>query len=149
MTKTTIFVAAPISSFEDQSEYVCYRKNLVTLISTLRNMHYEVYSELEKLTSASGYDSPEMSAKKDFERIQRADIFLLFHPKRMQTSTLIELGYACAYAKTIIIVGPRKAVPFLVCGLHAVHNSVYYIDTQLINGEVIQEIQQLISVSKP
>lgn len=148
MTKTSIFIAAPISGFEDQGEYAHYRKNVVKLISSLRNMHCEVYSELEKLTTASGYDSPEMSVKADFFRIQRSDIFLLLHPKRMQTSALIELGYACAYAKTIIIVGPNKALPFLACGLRAFHCSVYYVDTQLINGEVIHEIQQLINASK-
>ena len=51
-------------------------------------------SELESVEDVGTYDSPEQSVAKDFGNINEADCFMLLHPRKMQMSSFIELGYA-------------------------------------------------------
>lgn len=117
MSKRSIFLAAPISGFSVEQEYQKYRKSVLALIAGLRKLSFEVYSEIERISNASDYDSPENSAETDFHRIDQMDVFLLLHPVKEQSSTLIELGYAYAKGKTIVIVGDTMNLPYLVLGL--------------------------------
>ncbi len=86
------------------------------LISLLLDK-YDIRSEIQNISETETYDTPEESLKKDFNEIEEADIFLLLHPMRIQTISLIELGYACALKKKLLIVGKKEDLPYLVHGL--------------------------------
>ena len=111
-----IFLSTPISGFSTEAEYQEYRKEALKLIAYLRENGYEVCSELEKVVGSGDYDSPAKSVSDDFNSIKENDYFLLLHPARMQTSSLIEFGYACAFDKKVVVVGRRKDLPYLVIG---------------------------------
>lgn len=91
MNKLKIFIATPISGFQNDDQYILYRKNVLQLINLLSN-NYEVYCELQKILDVVSYDTPQDSLKMDFKAIEESDIFILLHPMRIQTSSLIELG---------------------------------------------------------
>lgn len=129
MNKKKIFLAAPISGFSDENEYREYREKVLNLIMYLRKNSFDVYSEVERVIGKSNYDSPGDSVEDDFKKISDVDIFLLLHPKKSQTSALIELGYAYAKEKTIVIVGPTVALPYLAVGLPLVSKSVSVVDS--------------------
>lgn len=145
MTKKRIFLAAPISAFTDEDEYQEYRKKILNLICYLRENSFDVYSEVERVTDQSNYDSPEDSVEDDFRKINVFDTFLLLHPKKFQTSALIELGYAYAREKTIVIVGPTDALPYLALGLPLVSASVSIIDSCDLNVETFIRIVTALS----
>lgn len=117
-----IFISAPISGFVDKTAYRLFRSFVLKLIDSLRQHQYEVCSELEQISHSEDYDSPTKSVEEDFSNIESSDIFLMLHPQRIQTSSLIELGYACAHKKIIVIVGIKDMLPYLAKGLE--HSSI-------------------------
>lgn len=145
MNKKRIFLAAPISGFSDENEYQEYRKKVLSLIMYLREKSFDVYSEVERVIGKSNYDSPGNSVEDDFRKINDVDIFLLLHPKKFQTSALIELGYAYAKEKTIVIVGPTVALPYLALGLPLVNTSVSIIDSCVLDGETFIRIVSVLT----
>lgn len=128
-----IFVSAPISGFQDENKYNEYRKHLLKLISKLRDS-YDVYSEVEKVKELTEYDEPGKSAIDDFNRIEQSDLFLLHHPVRMQTSSLIELGYAVAKNKKIVIVSSTINLPYLALGLSSILKNIIQVENSDIDS---------------
>lgn len=112
-----VFIATPISGFSRIDEYQRFRTFVLQLVSTLREEGYFVCTEVERITDLNDYSSPQKSIKDDFDSILASDIFLFVHPKSMQTSSLIELGFACASNKKIVIVGNVDVLPYLAKNL--------------------------------
>lgn len=94
----TVFIAAPISGFKSNDDYTVFRKSVMELILELKKEH-KVLSELESISELADYDSPQTSVIEDTLKIRASDWFILIHPQRMQTSSLIELGNAYAMGK--------------------------------------------------
>lgn len=65
---------------------------------------------------------------------------------RMQTSSLIELGYACALKKKLLIVGKKEDLPYLVHGLAGPAYNTLTIYTSEINCEAINSIINALSI---
>lgn len=145
MNKLRIFLATPISGFQSEDQYIKYRKSVLLLIESLGN-NYEIYCELQKIIDIVSYDTPQDSLKKDFNAIEESDIFILLHPMRMQSSTLIELGYACALRKKMIIVGAQNDLPYLVNGLIEPDYDSIIINSSEIDDKIITEVIDAISV---
>ena len=116
MTKT-IFVSTPITGFGNIQDFWSFKEHAVSIIDMLKSFGHSVYNEFEHIDSDNCFDSPSKSVDEDFMKIEKSDVFLLIHPRRMQTSSLIELGYACALQKRIIIIGNFNDLPFLAKGL--------------------------------
>lgn len=125
--KNKIFIAAPISAFDNEDLYSKNRQFLLQLIQKLR-VQYEVYSEIENISNLGIYDTPGESAVDDFERIENSDIFILYHPMRVQTSSFIELGYAISKCKKIIIISKMKDLPYLAIGLPNISSNIKIIE---------------------
>ena len=116
MNKKKIFISAPISGFNDENKYKKTREQVLKLIQELRKKHY-VYYELENISNLDSYDDAQSAVINDFRQIYDSDIFIILHPQRMQSSSLIELGYAIAIEKKIIIISDQENLPFLALGL--------------------------------
>ena len=140
MPNKKIFLAAPISGFHESNEYESFRVVMTNLISYLRGKGHSVYSEIETVYDETCYDSPAKSATDDFLRISDCDTFLMLHPKRMQTSTFIELGYACALRKKLIIVGKNEDLPYLARGLKEAENHACIINPDKLDEDVFKQI---------
>ena len=81
-------------------------------------------SELESVEDVGTYDSPEQSVAKDFGNINEADCFMLLHPRKMQMSSFIKLGYADALGKTALIIAHPENLPYMALGLNNEKTSV-------------------------
>ena len=112
-----VFIATPISGFYGTDEYQRFRMFVLRVVSILRDEGYIVCTELERIVDSSDYSSPQKSLEDDFYSILSSGVFLLIHPKPMQTSSLIELGFACANNKKIVIVGNMDSLPYLAKNL--------------------------------
>lgn len=135
-----IFLATPISGFSTEIEYKEYRTEALKLISFLRENGYEVCSELENVVGSSDYDSPAKSVSDDFTSIKANDYFLLLHPARMQTSSLIEFGYACAFDKKVVAVGRKKDMPYLVIGYEEFSKKAKIVETDKLVEDIFPEV---------
>ena len=134
-----IFLATPISAFTDPAEYDAFRQDVIRLIGKLRE-RYEVYCELERVADESDYDTPAEAVVKDFGKIDGADIFMLVHMKKCQTSAFMELGYAYARGKEIVLVGPKEALPYMALGLDGPGHTARMIEVERLDEEVAGRI---------
>lgn len=137
--KISIFISTPISGFENETDYFNYREVVVSLIKELRQS-YSVCSEVEQITGLSTYDSPDKSIQEDFESIKNSDVFLFLHPLRMQSSSLIELGYAIALGKKIVIVGKKCNLPYLAVGIENFSSHAVIVDANTISSDYFNQI---------
>lgn len=143
-----IFIAAPISGYNNKSEYKLFRQFILHLIEALRLVGFVVCSEVEQISKAGNYDSPTKSVNDDFFNIHSSDIFLMLHPKKMQTSTLIELGYACADHKSIVLVGKADDFPYLAKGLEDSEISTRFVKVEAFSDKSIDGIVDIITSLK-
>ena len=134
-----IFLATPISAFTDPAEYDAFRQNVIRLIAALRD-RYSVYCEIERVADSDDYDTPAEAVVKDFGKIDEADIFMLVHLKKCQTSAFMELGYAFARGKEIVLVGPKDALPYMALGLDVPGHTARMIEVERLDDEAIQKI---------
>ena len=142
-----VFISAPISGFEDKKEYEEFREFVLSLIVSLRFAGFEVCSELEQISDSGDYDSPTKSVEDDLANIKSSELFLMIHPKRMQTSSLMELGFACAVSKTIIIVGNKSNLPYLAKGLESSIVKTRILDVTQISKDIIPIIIKYVNVA--
>ena len=71
------------------------------------------------------YDSPAASAAKDFNNVLNSEYFILLYPQRVVSSALIELGYALAKGKKILIISSDKnALPYMALELDKIYHNV-------------------------
>ena len=141
MPKKKIFLASPISGFQDEQKYVAYRESVLGFIDAISGT-FDVHSEIQEIQSTDSYDTYEESVRKDFQAIDEADIFVLLHPLRIQSSTLIELGYACAKKKKLLLIGAEDTLPYMALGLKqpCFDSEILYrsdIDTNTINDAML------------
>ena len=137
----TIFLATPISAFTDPTEYDAFRQNVIRLIAALHD-RYSVYCEIERVADSDDYDTPAEAVIKDFGKIDESDIFMLVHLKKCQTSAFMELGYAYARGKEIVLVGPKEALPYMALGLDVPGHTARMIEVERLDDEAIRNITE-------
>ena len=144
----TVFVSTPITGFDDMQEFLIFKERAVFIIAVLKNLGYFVYNEFEKVEDESCFDSPSKSVDDDFNKITNSDYFIFVHPRKMQTSSFIELGYACALQKPIIIISKYGNLPFLAKGLCESRLSARFIEFDEKNNVIENRLKQLLSENK-
>lgn len=143
MSKIKIFLAAPISAFKDEAEYKNNRKAILHLISKL-DAKFQVYSEILNIGTLSLYDEPGESVIKDLSEISESDVFIIYHPMNMQTSTFIELGYAIAKEKKIIIIGKMDDLPFLALELSKYSSDIKIVPSSELSESVFKQVDMIL-----
>lgn len=139
-----IFLSTPISCFKNSDELNEYKKMVMSLVSVLKNEHI-VCSEIETIRDETDYDSPEKSISTDLDSISKCDIFIFHYPKSMPTSALIELGFAIAFNKRIIIITPdKKILPYLSLGVPIFCSNSSIIESDKLNTETIDKVISII-----
>ena len=139
-----IFLSTPISCFNNERDLNEYKNEIIKLIFELKKQH-TVCSEIERISNKNDYDSPEKSISTDLNAIQNCDVFLMHYPQKVATSALIELGFAIAYNKRIIIVTPQKNIlPYLVLGISSANSESLIVESNVIDDSLIQKIVSLI-----
>ena len=140
-----LFLATPISTFSDPEEYNAYRKTVVQFVSALRKEH-TVSCDIDGLETQTQYISPKDAFHRDFSAISDCEAFILHYPAPTPTSALIELGYAIASNKTIIIITPnRSKLPYLVQTLDEVGNHYCVIESKELGMKATQRIIEILS----
>ena len=135
-----IFLSTPISCFNDKNELKKYKSDVTKLIKALKSNN-SVCSEIENINDESDYDNPEKSISTDLTSIKDCEIFILHYPKKIPTSALIELGFAIAFNKRIIVITPQKnMLPYLIHGISAINADSLIIESESINDWLIQKI---------
>ncbi len=113
-----VFIALPVSSSEtDFLELLPVMREAKASIMKRHNI--SVYFAGELSEPGAKMDETYLAAQVDFQHLQEADIFILIHPKNMQSSTLVEAGWALAQKKMCFFFYKNlDDLPFVLRQLH-------------------------------
>lgn len=147
----TFFISTPIAGFNDEKQYLEYRKILGDICNNLKAEFGErsTYAAFLDVADYDSYDLPEDSAKIDLEQLQKADCMILFYPIKVVTSALTELGVALGLNKKVLLVVPNiQILPYMVQGIPAlIPNRVKLIEAniedRLLANRIIEVIKNI------
>lgn len=139
-----IFLSTPISCFKNKKELLEYKNRIMPLILALEQ-HHTVCSEVKGIGSPVEYDSPTKSIKMDMDAIKKCELFIMHYPFPIPTSALIELGFAIAFQKRIIITPDKSKLPYLTLGIPSTIKQSAIIEAETINNTLIQGLLCLTS----
>ena len=148
MKKFNVFIASPIAGFLKIDDYNKYRVLINNIVKNLK-MNTEVcniYCEIANITNITNYDSPAKSVTDDFKHIKESDFFILLYPQKVASSALIELGYAIAENKKILIIAPcQEILPYMILGLEEVYKNIKVEITEYSYHSLFKLIKTFIS----
>lgn len=117
-----------------------YKKSIYPLLSSLQKDH-DVCSEIQDINKKSDYDTPEKSILMDLKSIQECEVFILHYPMQAPTSALIELGFAIAFNKKIIIITPKTSMlPYLALGVPTKSPESAIIESNCLDMSLVQTV---------
>ena len=108
----SVFIATPILAFQ-REEYKKFREKLKVLAGKISE-HVTVVSAALTVSDFLAHNTPALSATQDFNDIENATHFILIYPRAVPTGALVELGYALALKKKILILATdRELLPHM------------------------------------
>lgn len=128
-----LFVSVPMASFASDAEYQAFRTTIVEVVKSVkkhcgfRDVFY-AGGEIERLAD---FESEDLSINEDYDACVRSRYFVLIYPQRIASSALIELGWAMALRKPILIFTKSRAdLPFLAKNADAVFKNLRIFEFQ-------------------
>ncbi|MGD8358175.1 MAG: hypothetical protein PVG42_08970 [Lysobacterales bacterium] len=125
--KYDLFVSAPMAAFETDSEFKSSRAAVFDVVRGIKkHCHFQdVYYAGSEIESQKEFDSADLSVIEDFDAAINSKYFVLFYPKKLASSSLIELGWAMAYRKPIIVFYKnREDLPFLMKHMEGAYRNI-------------------------
>lgn len=123
------FLAGPFKALVDQRTGAMRsadRARFESLIDRLERDGYQVHNAHRREAWGSAFLSPEECTRLDFEEISGCDVFIAFPGVPASPGTHIEIGWASALGKPIVLLLEEgHDYAFLVRGLHTVANVRY------------------------
>lgn len=144
--KNKIFLAAPFHDFMDEKKGRMNPESIeiiTRMLDYLRSKSYEVHNAHEREKWGEDWYCPEQCTPLDLERIKDSDILVAFPGNPPSGGVHIELGWASALEKRIIILLKEgETYSNLVLGLGNVGNVDYIRYTKL--EDCISKLDKLI-----
>lgn len=151
MGRKKCFLAAPFKSLVDNITYRMKDEDIITitnLIQYLEGKGYDVHNAHKRESWGKNFMSPEECTKIDFDEIKSCDLFIAFLGKAASPGTHIEIGWASAFGKPIVLLlfNSEKDYAYLVRGLYTIGNVkkiIYNSEQDYVNAldEYFKEIE--------
>lgn len=116
--KSGIFIATPMSANVQLFEEL--RMDVIELQKLLGEIFQtSVYYAGREYDPEVGFTHALTAIEIDLKKLREADRFILIHPEKVASSTLVELGWALAESKSCVIFYKNEQdLPFLIKGLN-------------------------------
>jgi hypothetical protein len=118
-----LFVSAPMAAFESDKDFQASRNAIFDVVRAIKkNCRFnDVFYAGTEIESHKDFESEDLSVVEDYDACFRSKYFILIYPQKLATSALIELGWAMAHRKPIIIFTKKRGdLPFLAKNADAV-----------------------------
>lgn len=106
------FIAAPMSGFGSDHEYKESRKIVLSLVEHLCSKYgasdENIYYAGKSISSQSEFDDATLALEADLGALDASEIFILYYPRKIASSVLVEAGYALARKKPMLLL-PKNA----------------------------------------
>lgn len=125
MRKKKCFLAAPFKSLVDSTTSKMKNRDIeiiINLINYLEKKGYDVHNAHKRESWGKEFMPPEECTKVDFDEIKSCDLFIAFPGKPASPGTHIEIGWASAFDKPIVLLlyNSEEDYAYLIRGLHTV-----------------------------
>lgn len=124
----SVFLAGPFKALVDAdgSMNTEARTRFETLISRLEDEGYHVYNAHRRESWGANFLTPDECTRLDYDEISASTVFVAFPGHPSSPGTHIEIGWASALGKPIVLLLEEDAdYAFLIQGLHTVANVTY------------------------
>jgi|GEM_PF-3476466 len=125
-----VFISFPIASMPDDEKQQNIKEFANQLEKELNRLGYKKnFNASVHFSDKHDYQAPKVAAKIDFDALDKSRNFLMIYPEKLATSALIELGYALAARKNIIMCSDNlHTLPFLARGFNETFKNVSFIE---------------------
>jgi hypothetical protein len=102
MDGARIFIAAPMSGFSSEEDYIFHREKVLAICENLEANRAisSVYFAGRRLSHASTFDDPKEAMRLDFMALKGCSLFVLYYPSPIRSSVLVEAGIAIGFQKS-------------------------------------------------
>lgn len=112
INRNTIFISAPMSTLNDE-KYLNQRSFLLKVQDILSSLGFsKIICPAATIKDKSHFDG-DTKAMRNFEELKQVDCFMLIYDNANRSSILIELGYAIALSKKIVVFYKGR-LPYLI-----------------------------------
>jgi hypothetical protein len=131
-----LFLSAPMASFGNNEQYHALQQNLNSLMPVIKEKCKlsNIFYAGENISNVNNFDNQRDALIKNYQAFTNSKYFVLLYTQKIATSSLIELGWAMAHNKPIIIFTKnREMLPFIIQNADAVFDNIkiyYYENTQ-------------------
>lgn len=101
------------------------RERYEAMISHLESRGYDVHNAHKRESWGASMMTPEECTQLDYEHIRDSDLFVAFPGAPPSPGTHIEIGWASALGKPMVLLLEEGTYAFLIRGLHVVGNVTY------------------------
>lgn len=114
MTTDTVYVSCPMSTLT-RDEYLSQKKFLKELTDTLKECGFKnVYCPAYE-ADPENWDGITTAVKDNYTKLRQVQYLIVLYPKRLPTSSLVEIGYGIALCKnTVIFCRSGKDLPYML-----------------------------------
>lgn len=133
----TLYICAPMSSV-DQYTYSEFRKFLLTLKPMLEKIGFnKIICPIFNIETAEEFDGNTKAIIENFRNLKQVENMLVFYPKNIPTSVLVEIGYGLGLCKKMVIFY-KDDLPYILKDA----STIPHVDTRHYSDE--QEIYRII-----
>ncbi|HSI65281.1 MAG TPA: toll/interleukin-1 receptor domain-containing protein [Candidatus Saccharimonadia bacterium] len=111
------FLGSPMASTKSEDEYKHVREMMLELRKALlkHSGTREVYYPAEAKENKTAFDGKKSALKNDFKILKECENFVFYYPTAVPSSVLLEIGYAIALSRKIVIfTTSRENLPFML-----------------------------------
>lgn len=115
VNKNTLYVSTPMASI-DKPEYTKQREFLIALEKVLIQIGFKnIISPALAIDKQENFDGSTKANFDNYKEMKQVESFLVIYPKPLPTSVLVEIGYAIALSKNIVLFTKNlKELPFML-----------------------------------
>lgn len=137
--RKTVFLSAPMNTINAE-DYKQQRKELIRMKNALFKIGFSnVLCPAINIEDTKHFDGTTIAVKNNFKNLKQSESFILVYLQSRATSSLIELGYAIATGKRVVVFYKKK-IPYL---LQKAGENIAHVRTLKCNNydSIIEEIE--------
>lgn len=124
VSKDSIFISSPMNSSKSDDEYKQLRCNIISLKTRLYELGFkEIIYPGDEIESKTEFEGENKAINKNFKKLKSAECLLAIYPNSIASSVLLEIGYAIALTKNIVVFTKnKKKLPFMLREADTINN---------------------------
>jgi len=125
-----IFISFPIAAITDAIKRKALNDFANELEEKFKTIGFKkIFNASLHFSNRHDHQPPKVAAKIDFDALDKSRNFLLIYPEKLPTSALIELGYAIAANKNIVMCSDNvHTLPFLARGFNEAFENICFVE---------------------